>query len=156
MTHARPANSATVQPGSVPLRPAPAGLPSPQVQPPTVAESGDPFSLLRILELTARLARGQPIRVDDIAATLDGLYLDWTFAPSVVIDALVALQANWLSDYRNGSGIILVNGLHGATLTIEDSSRVDPWIVRQVERAATACHEALLAFSRRSGTGFDD
>ena len=74
----------------------------------------------------------------------------------MVTDALVGLQANWLSDYRNASGIVLADGPRGATVTIEDSSRVDPWIVRQVERAAGACREALLAFSRRGGTGFDD
>jgi len=140
----------------VALRPAPAGLPDPNIQPPTIAESGDPFSLLRILELVARLERGRPLRVDDIAAALNSAYLDWTFAPAVVSDALVGLQANWLSDYRNGSGIVLVEGLQGTTVTIEDSSRVDPWIVRQVARVADACREALLAFSRRGGTGFDD
>ena len=160
MTPIRPDISATplatARPGSVPLRAAPAGLPDPNLQPPTIAESGDPFSQVRILELTARLERGQPIRIADIAATLDGLYLDWTFAPAVVLDALVALQANWLSDYRNGSGIVLVDGPHGPTVTIEDSSRVDPWIVRQAVRAAGACQEALLAFSRHGGTGFDD
>jgi len=121
-----------------------------------IAESGDPFSLVRILELVARLERGRPLRVDDIAAALNSAYLDWTFAPAVVSDALVGLQANWLSDYRNGSGIVLAEGPHGTTLTIEDSSRVDPWIVRQVQRAAGACQDALLVFSRRSGTGFDD
>ena len=108
------------------------------------------------LELIARVERGGPIRIDDIAGALNGAYLDWTFAPSVVTDALVALQANWLSDYRNGSGIVLADGPYGATVTIEDSSRVDPWIVRQALRAAGACQEALLAFSRRSGVGFDD
>ncbi len=138
------------------LRPAPAGLPDPNIQPPTIAESGDPFSLLRILELVARLERGRAIRIDDVAAALNSAYLDWTFAPAVVTDALIGLQANWLSDYRNGSGIILVEGPQGPTVTIEDSSRVDPWIVRQVARVADACREALLAFSRRGGTGFDD
>lgn len=156
MTHARPADPASARPGSVPLRPGPAGLPDPNLQPPVIAESGDPFSLVRILELVARLERGRALRVDDIAAALNSAYLDWTFAPAVVIDALVGLQANWLSDYRNGSGIVLVDGPHGTTLTIEDSSRVDPWIVRQVQRAAGACQDALLAFSRRSGIGFDD
>ena len=155
MTHARRDGSA-VQPGSVPLRPAPSGLPNPNLQPPIIAESGDPFALVRILELIARVERGGPIRIDDIAGALNGAYLDWTFAPSVVTDALVALQANWLSDYRNGSGIVLADGPYGATVTIEDSSRVDPWIVRQALRAAGACQEALLAFSRRSGVGFDD
>jgi hypothetical protein len=147
---------AAARPGSLAFRPAPAGLPDPNIQPPTIAESGDPFSLLRILELVARLERGRAIRVDDIAAALNSTYLDWTFAPAVVTDALVSLQANWLSDYRNGSGIVLVEGSQGATVTIEDSSRVDPWIVRQVARAADACREALLVFSRRGGTGFDD
>jgi hypothetical protein len=156
VTHIRAEASALARPGSVPLRPAPAGLPDPNLQPPTIAESGDPFALVRILELVARLERAHPIRIDDIAAALNSVYLDWTFASPVVADALVALQANWLSDYRNGSGIVLADGSHGATVTIEDSSRVDPWIVRQVVRAAGACQEALLAFSRRGGTGFDD
>ena len=156
MTDLRAAASAAARPGSVALRPAPAGLPDPNIQPPTIAESGDPFSLVRILELVARLERGRTVRVDDIAAALNAAYLDWTFAPAVVTDALVGLQANWLSDYRNGSGIVLVQGLQGAMVTIEDSSRVDPWIVRQVVRAADACRDALLAFSRRDGTGFDD
>ena len=147
---------AAARPGSLAFRPAPAGLPDPNIQPPTIAESGDPFSLLRVLELVARLERGRAVRVDDIAAALNSTYLDWTFAPAMVTDALVSLQANWLSDYRNGSGIVLVEGSQGASVTIEDSSRVDPWIVRQVARAADACREALLAFSRRGGTGFDD
>jgi hypothetical protein len=156
LTHASADSSATARAGILSLRPAPAGLPDPNLQPPTIAESGDPFAQLRILELVARLERGRAIRVDDISAALNAAYLDWTFAPIVVADALVALQANWLSDYRNASGIVLEDGSRGLTVTIEDSSRVDPWIVRQAVRSADACREALLAFSRRSGTGFDD
>jgi hypothetical protein len=156
LTHASADTSAPARAGSLSLRPAPAGLPDPNLQPPTIAESGDPFAQLRILELVARLERGRAIRVADVAAALDGAYLDWTFAPIVVADALVALQANWLSDYRNASGIVLEDGPQGLTVTIEDSSRVDPWIVRQAIRSAAACREALLAFSRRGGTGFDD
>jgi hypothetical protein len=138
------------------MRPRPAGLPDPNVQPPTVAESGSPFSLVRIIDLVARIERGAPIRIDDLAAALDRAYLDWTFAPSVVTDALVALQSNWLSDYRNASGIVLADGPYGTTLTLEDSSRVDPWIVRQAQRALAACHEELASFSRRAGTGSND
>jgi len=144
------------RPGTVPLRPAPFGLPDPNVQPPNVAESRSPFSLIRIIDLVARIERGSPIRIDDLAVALDRTYLDWTFAPSVVTDALVGLQSNWLSDYRNATGIVLADGPYGATLTIEDSSRVDPWIVRQAERAAAACRAELASFSRRSGSGFDD
>jgi hypothetical protein len=40
-------------------------------------------------------------------------------------------------------------GAGTASLTIEDSARVDPWIVRQADRLATACRERLLEFSRR-------
>ncbi len=60
----------------------------------------------------------------------------------------VALQSNWLADYRNSSGIVLEDGPYGATIEIEDSSRVDPWIVRQAEREAAACRERLIVFSR--------
>lgn len=67
----------------------------------------------------------------------------------MVADALVQLQANWMADYRNSAGIVLEDGDPGTTLTIEDSSRVDPWIVRQAQRLAATCREALLEFSRR-------
>jgi hypothetical protein len=54
-----------------------------------------------------------------------------------------------MTDYRNASGIVVEDGPLGPTLTIEDSSRVDPWIVRQAQRAATLCTERLAEFSRR-------
>jgi hypothetical protein len=53
-----------------------------------------------------------------------------------------------MADYRNGSGIVLEDGPYGATIAIEDSSRVDPWIVRQAERERAACRVRLTAFSR--------
>ncbi len=62
-------------------------------------------------------------------------------------DALVALQSNWLSDYRNASGIVVEDGPYGPAVTIEDSSRVDPWIVRQVAREVAACRTALADFA---------
>jgi hypothetical protein len=34
-------------------------------------------------------------------------------------------------------------------VTIEDSSRVDPWIARQAQRTAAECTERLAEFSRR-------
>ena len=135
-------------PGSLALRAAPAGLPDPNLQPPTIAESGDPFARVRVLHLVARLERGRPQRIDDIVAALNAAYLDWLFDRAVVADALVALQANWMADYRNSSGIVVADGLQGPTVTIEDSSRVDPWIVRQADRELAACRERLAAFSR--------
>jgi hypothetical protein len=135
--------------GLGPLRPAPAGLPDPAVAPPTIAESGDPFTTLRVIDLLARLERGRPQRLADIADRLDATYLDWLFPVPVVADVVIQLQADWMADYRNSSGIVLEDGATGAILTIEDSTRVDPWIVRQAQRAAADCTERLAEFSRR-------
>jgi hypothetical protein len=140
--------SPTIAPGLGPLRPAPAGLPEATFAPPVVAESGDPFTTLRVIDLLARLERGRPIRLADVRDRLNATYLDWLCPASVVADVAVGLQSNWMADYRNGSGIVLEDGPYGPTIEIEDSSRVDPWIVRQAEREAAACRERLLAFSR--------
>ena len=122
--------------------------------PPVIAESGDAFSALRVVDLVAQLERGRPIDLASIVARLNATHLDWLFEPRVVADALVQLQSNWLADYRNTTGIVLEDGPSGATLTIEDSSRVDPWIARQAQRLADACREELLEFSRRDrGSG---
>ena len=137
-----------VSPGLGSLRAAPAGLPPVDVAPPVVAESNDPFTALRVIDLLARVERGRPIRIADLVDRLNATYLDWIFPPSVVADVAVRLQANWMADYRNGSGIVLEDGPYGATIAIEDSTRVDPWIVRQAERERAACQERLTSFSR--------
>ncbi|MBA2701205.1 MAG: hypothetical protein H0U58_05810 [Chloroflexi bacterium] len=135
--------------GVGPLRLAPAGLPDPRVTPPSVGETGDPFTSLRVLDLVARLERGRPVRLSDLRDRLDAIYLDWLFPIEVVEAVILQLQANWMADYRNGSGIVIDDGPTGSTLTIEDSSRVDPWIVRQAQREAALCTERLAEFSRR-------
>jgi hypothetical protein len=137
-----------VSPGLGELRPPPPGLPAADLAPPVVAESNDPFSALRVINLLARLERARPVRIVDVADRLNATYLDWIFPPDVVADVAVALQANWMADYRNSSGIVLDDGAYGPTITIEDSSRVDPWIVRQAERERAACQERLASFSR--------
>lgn len=53
-----------------------------------------------------------------------------------------------MADYRNSSGIVIEDGDYGATVEIENTSRVDPWITRQAEREAIACRDRLDAFSR--------
>ncbi len=136
-------------PGGLTLREAPPGLPNPALAPPVLAEPGDPFATLRILDLAARLERGRPIRVADIVGALNARHLDWLFDRDVVVAGLVALRANWLADYRSQSGIVLDDGPYGATVTIEDSPRVDPWIVRQAQRAAADCRAVLDEFSKR-------
>ena len=135
--------------GLGPLRPAPAGLPDPTFTPPTIAETGDPFTAVRVIDLLARLERGRPNRLADIVDRLNATYLDWLFSVPVVADVALQLQANWMTDYRNSSGIVVEDGPTGPTLTIEDSTRVDPWIVRQATREAASCTERLAEFSRR-------
>jgi hypothetical protein len=117
--------------------------------PPVLAETGDPFATVRVLDVLARIPRGRPVRVDDIVDVLNARHLDWLFDRGVVVAACVALQANWFADYRNQSGIELDAGPYGVTVRIEDSPRVDPWIARQAHRAAAACRAALDEFSRR-------
>ena len=127
------------------------GLPNPHVQPPTIAETGDPFAELRVVHLLARVPRGSPVRVRDLVDHLNHEYVDWSFTRPVVIGAIVQLQANWMADYRNADGIRLDDGPQGAVLTIEDTPRVDPWIVRQVDRLACMCIERLRAFAVAEG-----
>jgi hypothetical protein len=145
----------TATPGLGPLRPAPTGLPDPNIQPPTIAESGDPFTALRVIHLLALVERGAPVRLVDIAERLNSTYADWLFPTEVVADVVLQLQANWMADYRNSSGIVVDEGAYGPTVTIEESSRVDPWIVRQAQREAAACRDHLAAFSRRDRVAGD-
>jgi hypothetical protein len=142
----------TSDPGATGRRPLPDGFPGDPPRPPVVAESGDPFGALRVLGAVARMDRGRPIRIDDLVDRLNATHLDWLFTRRVVIDALVALQANWMSDYRNASGIVLDDGDRGPTVTLEESSRVDPWLVAQGRREERTCREALVEFARRDTT----
>jgi len=138
----------SAEPGVVGRRLAPAGMPDPNITPPVIAASGAPFSALRVIDAVARMDRARPVRLDDLVDRLNATYLDWLFTRAVVADTLVALQANWMADYRNSGGIILEDGPSGPTVTLEESSRVDPWIMRQAQREAVACREQLAAFAR--------
>jgi hypothetical protein len=124
-------------------------MPAADLAPPVIAESGDPFTNLRVVDLVARMPRGRPIALSAIVDRLNATHLDWLFEARIVADAILQLQANWLADYRNQTGIVIDEGPSGVTVAIEDSSRVDPWIARQAQRLADACREALAEFSRR-------
>jgi hypothetical protein len=147
MAHVTDAPPVTI--GLGPLRPAPAGLPDPAIDPPNVGETGDPFTALRVIDLLARIERGRPIRLADIADRPNASDLDWLLPVPDIASVALQQQVNWMADYRNSSGIVIEDGPSGPLLTIEDSSRVDPWIVRQAERVAADCTERLAEFSRR-------
>lgn len=127
------------------------GLPAPDLQPPTIAEPGDPFAELRVVHLLARIPRGQAVRLRDVVDRLNADYLDWSFSRNVVIAAIVQLQANWMADYRNSAGITLEERSQGPSVSIEDTSRVDGWILRQADRLSCACTERLRAFAVEEG-----
>ena len=124
-------------------------MPATDVAPPVIAESGDPFTYLRVVDLVARIPRGRPVALSAIVDRLNATHLDWLFESRVVADAILQLQSNWMADYRSTNGIALDEGPGGTTVAIEDSTRVDPWIARQAQRLADACREALDDFSRR-------
>lgn len=127
------------------------GLPAADIRPPVVAESGDPFSAVRVAHLLARLPRGQAVRLRDIVDRLNADYLDWSFSRTVVADVIVQLQANWTSDFRTSAGLLLADGAQGDELTLEDSARIERWLITQVERYAAECRERLRAFARDEG-----
>ena len=139
----------STDPGAIGRRPLPAGFPDDLPRPPVYAESGDPFTSLRVIEAVAQMDRGRPVRVDDIVDRLNATHLDWLFTRRVVVDVLVVLGANWMTDYRNSSGIVLDDGERGPVVSLEDSSRVDPWLVQQARREVLACREGLDEFARR-------
>lgn len=126
-------------------------LPDPNLNPPLNAESGDPFAGLRVAHLVARIPRGRPVRLRDMVDRLNADYLDWSFSRPVVLSVLVQLQANWMTDYRTREGILLQDGAQGEEVVIEDTDRVEPWLVRQAERLAAECRERLRAFARDEG-----
>jgi hypothetical protein len=124
-------------------------MPVTDLRPPVVAESGDPFAATRIIDLVARLPRGRAMPLAWLVDRLNASHLDWLFDERVVADGILQLQANWMTDYRNQTGIVLEDAGGVATLRIEDSTRVDPWIVRQAEREQARCRRVLLEFSGR-------
>ena len=127
------------------------GLPAADLMPPVVAEPGDPFAALRVVHLIARIPRGVPVRLRDIVEMLNAEHLDWSFSRPVVAAAILQLQANWMADYRTVDGIRIVDDVAGGSVEIEDTSRVDPWIVRQVERLADLCRQRLRTFAVEEG-----
>ena len=127
-------------------------MPAADMAPPVIAESGDPFTALRVIHLLARIPRGQPVALSSIVDRLNAMHLDWLFSERAVADAVVQLAANWAADFRSTGGIVIDEGAYGPTITIEDSPRVDPWIVRQALRVTADCREMLVDFSLRDRT----
>ena len=126
-------------------------LPRPEARPPVIAEAGDPFAAVRVAHLIARIPRGVPVRLRDVVDQLNVEYLDWSFSRPVVDAVAVQLQSNWIVDFRTQAGFELTDGPVGGELTIEDTARVEPWLIRQVLRLEAACQARLADFARDEG-----
>ncbi|HEX6140739.1 MAG TPA: hypothetical protein VF013_09835 [Candidatus Limnocylindria bacterium] len=135
---------------------APDGMPQPNLAPPQIARSGDPFARLRIIHFLSRLRRNATLQVRDVAAALNATYLDWYFSEKVMLAELVQLQANWAISFHGEDRIVLDRNERGHTLLIVDSSKMSSFLVSEGRRAAEAADEELRRFTLGDGVSPDN
>ena len=128
------------------------GLPDPDVQPPTIAEAGDPFAELRVVHLVARLQRGVPVRVRDVVDRLERR-----------LGRLVVLAHGGHRRPRPAPGELAGRLPHGRPASsCARASRVRSWSSRtrpawargscaQAVRLTAVCTERLRAFAVEEG-----
>jgi hypothetical protein len=136
--------------------PAPEGMPDPQLAPPQLARSGDPFAALRIVHFVSRLRRNETLQLRDVIAALNAEYLDWYFAENVVLAELVQLQANWAISFHGEDRIVLDRNERGHTLLITDSTKMSTFLVAEARRLAEACSSELRRFTLGDGVSSDN
>lgn len=134
----------------------PEGMPDPQIVPPQLARSGDPFAALRIVHFVSRLRRNQTLQLRDVVAALNAQFLDWYFSEKVVIAELVQLQANWGISFHGDDRIVLDRNDRGHTLLIIDSTKMSSFLVAEARRLATECAEELRRFTLGDGISADN
>jgi hypothetical protein len=136
--------------------PAPEGMPDPQLVPPQIARSGDPFAALRIVHFVSRLRRNETLQLRDVVAALNAEFLDWYFSEKVVLAELVQLQANWGISFHGDDRIVLDRNDRGHTLLITDSTKMSSFLVAEGRRLAEACAEELRRFTLGDGVSRDN
>ena len=136
--------------------PAPDGMPDPQLAPPQLARSGDPFASLRIVHFVARLRRNDSLQLRDVVTALNAEFLDWYFNEKVVLAELVQLQANWSISFHGDDRIVLDRNERGHTLLIIDSTKMTTFLVNEARRLAEACNEELRRFTLGDGISADN
>jgi hypothetical protein len=135
--------------------PAPAGMPSPDLVPPQIARTGDPFAALRIVHFVSRLRRNTTLQLRDVVTALNAAYLDWSFSEKVVLAEVVQLQANWSISFHGEDRIVLDRNERGHTLLIVDSTKMTSFLVSEANRLVAACEAELRTFARDEGHGPD-
>ena len=138
------------------LGPAPEGMPDPQVAPPQLARSGDPFAALRVVHVVSRLRRNETLQLRDVVAALNGEFMDWYFSERVVLAELVQLQANWAISFHGDDRIVLDRNERGHTLLITDSQKMSSFLVNEARRLAEACDQELRRFTLGDGVSRDN
>ena len=133
------------------LGPAPDGMPDPDVSPPQIARSGDPFAGLRLVHFVSRLPRNVTLQLRDVVGQLNATYLDWAFSEKVVLSELVQLQANWSISFHGDDRIVLDRNERGHTLLIIDSTKMSGFLVAEAKRLAEACDAELRRFALGDG-----
>lgn len=136
--------------------PAPDGMPDPQLVPPQIARSGDPFAALRIVHFVSRLRRNETLQLRDVVAALNAEFLDWYFSEKVVLAEVVQLQANWGISFHGDDRIVLDRNDRGHTLLITDSTKMSSFLVAEGRRLAEACAEELRRFTLGDGVSGDN
>ena len=132
------------------------GMPDPDLAPPQLARSGDPFAALRIVHFVARLRRNQSLQLRDVVAALNAEFLDWYFSEKVVLAELVQLQANWGISFHGEDRIVLDRNERGHTLLITDSTKMSSFLVNEARRLAEACAAELRQFTLGDGVSPDN
>jgi hypothetical protein len=145
----------TEQTAGLQLAPAPDGMPDPQVAPPQVARSGDPFARLRILHHLARLPRNVTLPVRAVVDSLNAAFLDWYFSEKVVLAELVQLQANWAISFHGEDRIVIDRNERGHTLLVVDSTRMSAFLIAEGRRAADEADDELRRFTLGDGVSPD-
>ena len=141
---------------SVPLTGiAPEGMPDPDLAPPQIAHSGDPFAALRVVHFVSRLRRNETLQLRDVANALNAEFLDWYFSEKVLLAELVQLQANWGISFHGDDRIVLDRNERGHTLLIVDSTKMSSFLVNEARRLADACAESLRTFTVGDGVSPD-
>jgi hypothetical protein len=138
------------------IGPPPEGMPDPELAPPQIARSGDPFAALRIVHFMSRLRRNETLQVRDVATALNAEFLDWYFSEKVVLAELVQLQANWGISFHGDDRIVLDRNERGHTLLVTDSTKMNSFLVNEARRLAEACHEELRRFTLGDGVSPDN
>ena len=136
--------------------PAPEGMPDPQLAPPQLARTGDPFAALRVVHFVSRVRRNESLQLRDVVTALNAEFLDWYFSEKVVLAELVQLQANWGISFHGDDRIVLDRNERGHTLLIIDSTKMSTFLVNEARRLVEACEEELRRFTLGDGISRDN